>query len=173
MSTTYASPPDLVPASQAGIADALLVGGRVRVTVTSKETGKHLSVRLTCKRRKDDGVGYISRARKEGRVGIPHADVVFADADDLALAGEVGRVYLPSGQWQAAKRDDDPRVPHYAWAAQKVLAWAAGSFDLPAVADVEVQTECCVCGKRLTDPVSIERQTGPECWGKVTGSSHV
>lgn len=164
--------PELIDATRQMVADALEIGGRVRVTVTSKETGKYLSIRLSCKARKPDGKGYISRARKEGRVGISHADVVFADADDLALAGEVGRLYVRSGQWYGADRPE-PRAGHYEWAAHQVLSWAAGGFDLPAVADVQMQTECCICGHRLNSPTSIERGIGPECWGKVTGDKHV
>lgn len=27
----------------------------------------------------------------------------------------------------------------------------------------------CVCGRELTDPVSIARKTGPTCWRKLHG----
>ena len=28
-------------------------------------------------------------------------------------------------------------------------------------------TECLICGRELTDPVSVERQVGPVCWARL------
>lgn len=30
-------------------------------------------------------------------------------------------------------------------------------------------SRCQKCGKKLTDPESIKRGYGPECWGRITG----
>ena len=30
--------------------------------------------------------------------------------------------------------------------------------------------KCKKCGRKLTDPKSISRGYGPECWGKICGS---
>lgn len=31
---------------------------------------------------------------------------------------------------------------------------------------------CQKCGKKLTDPESIKRGYGPECWGTISGQNH-
>lgn len=33
----------------------------------------------------------------------------------------------------------------------------------------EVYTVCQKCGKKLTDPESMRRGYGPECWSQITG----
>jgi hypothetical protein len=158
------------------ISKALMIGGRARVTVTSKATGKHLTVMLAAKKRGEDG-RFISRALKAGRVGLPEADVVFADGGDSAWDGWIGRFDPKTGEWRSPKSYDDERGPQYRWAAQSVLRYAV-SMDEAWVAQFEGQaevalaSECCVCGKALTDPESIDRGIGPECYGKLTKSSH-
>jgi hypothetical protein len=154
------------------VADALRSGGRARVTVTSKATGRHLTVRLACKMKGDDG-RWVSRARLAGRVGIDDADAVFADGGDDAFAGWVATLYTGSGSWFTPKVWDDPRGEQYFWVAQRVVAWALGGFDLEEQADVALAEECSVCGRGLTDPESIARGIGPECFGRRTESSHV
>lgn len=151
---------------------ALEVGGRARVTVTSKATGKHLTVMLACKRRGADG-RFISRARTEGRVGLKDAAVMFADGGDSAWGGYVGRLDFTTGEWRTPRSFTDPRGPQYAWAARRVFAWATGRDDgFEAQAEVALAAECAVCGRALTDPLSLERLVGPECFGKQTSSEH-
>lgn len=155
------------------VARALREGGRARATITSRSSGKHLTIRVACKRRGPDG-RFISRARTDGRVGIELADAVFVDGGDYAFGGWVGTLYLDSGEWRSPKQWDDPRGPHYLWAAQALIQWAlTGSERFAEQAEVALAEECSVCGKTLTDPVSIERGVGPECLGKITGSQHV
>jgi hypothetical protein len=38
---------------------------------------------------------------------------------------------------------------------------------------VQVESRCGRCTRQLTDPVSIARGIGPECFGRDTGSRHV
>jgi hypothetical protein len=158
---------------QQRVADALRIGGRARVTVTSKATGKHLTVRLACKKKGEDG-RWISRARKDGRVGIDDAKAVFVDGGDAAFAGWVATLYTGSGVWYTPDSWEDSRGEHYAWAARKVITWAlSGDAAFDEVAEVELAEECSVCGRGLTDPESITRGVGPECYGAATGSQHV
>lgn len=37
---------------------------------------------------------------------------------------------------------------------------------------VQVADRCGCCGRALTDPISIERGIGPDCYGRMTGSQH-
>lgn len=50
----------------------------------------------------------------------------------------------------------------------KVAAWACGAVIeqkfIPAGYKIEHAGRCGKCGKELTDPVSIERGIGPDCW---------
>lgn len=34
-------------------------------------------------------------------------------------------------------------------------------------------SSCQKCGKRLTDPESMKRGYGPECWAKISGEKQV
>ena len=34
-------------------------------------------------------------------------------------------------------------------------------------------SKCQKCGRKLTDPESIKRGYGPECWGSITGQQYV
>lgn len=36
--------------------------------------------------------------------------------------------------------------------------------------DIEVESKCGLCGRKLEDPISVKRGIGPECAGKPTGT---
>ena len=151
------------------VRQALEDGGRVRVTVTSKATGRHLTVRLACKVKGEDG-RWISRARLDGRVGYSECDAVFADGGDQVFGGWIATYYPGSSRWFVPPHPDAPLG--YEWSAKQVIAWALGGGQLEDVAEVAVASECSYCGKGLTDPQSIERGIGPECYGRHTKSRH-
>jgi hypothetical protein len=142
---------------------ALREGGRATVTVTSGKTGQHVTVTLITRVR--DGEGWVSRARKDGRVGILDADVL--EARDTALEypqNYIGRLYMDTGEWKPSMQAERSRV----WTAERVIAAARSGRALAH--DLKVASECSCCGRELTDPVSIDRGIGPECLGHVTGS---
>lgn len=142
---------------------ALREGGRATVTVTSAKTGSHVTVTLLTRVR--DGEKWVSRARKDGRVGILDADVL--EVRDTALEypeNYIGRLYCDTGEWRPGKGADRARV----WTAERVIAAARSGQALAH--DLKVASECSCCGRELTDPVSIDRGIGPECLGHVTGS---
>lgn len=96
--------------------------------------------------------------------------MIFMDDPSLSWEdGKIGSLNLGSGEWRTAKGADPARM----WAAQHAFAWAMGKFALEDLAEVFMALSCSYCGKRLTDPVSVERGVGPECWGKHTGSKSV
>lgn len=55
----------------------------------------------------------------------------------------------------------------------KVIRWAikqiAEGKELPEGYSVKHEGKCCRCGRTLTDPISIDRGVGPECWEKMGG----
>lgn len=164
--------PALEPDVRDRVAAALRDGGRARVTVTSRKTGKHLTLRLACKGKGEDG-RFISRARIAGRVGFDEADAVFCDGADSAFSGWIATLYPKSGQWFTPPSWDDPRGASYFWAARRVIHWALnGDEEFAAQASVDLAEECSHCGRPLNDPVSISRGVGPECYGRSTGSVH-
>lgn len=161
------------------VARALRDGGRARVTVTSRATGRHLTVKFAAKAKGEDG-RYISRARKAGRVGIEQADTVFVDVgDDAVLASDYVGCYFPGSEIWSFPDTQDERLPSYQWAARRVLEWALSPADSPRVtrfdadAEAALAAECHRCGRPLTDPISLRRGVGPECAGKATASEHV
>lgn len=172
--TSQMSLVDVPVDTRARVRQALKVGGRAKVTVTSKATGKHLTVRIACKT-KDGNDRWISRARLIGRVGFDDAIAVFCDADDLAVQGWAATLWTESNQWTEPNTVDDPRMRHYAWAARRVVQWAlsgVGDPEFDEMASVELVAECSVCGRQLKDPESIGRGIGPECFGRATRSEH-
>jgi hypothetical protein len=165
------------PSTREKVAEALKLGGRARVTVTSKASGQHLTILLTAKKRDEEG-RFISRTRIAGRVGIEEADVLFADAADAAWGGYVARFDFETGEWRWPKSYDDERGPHYLWAAKAIMQVVVSDDETVGArfdnqCDVALASECCVCAKALTDPESIERGIGPECANRATKSKHV
>jgi hypothetical protein len=161
------TPTEPTPATPERFLEALKAGGRAVITVRSKKTGAHVTLCYVAKKKEVDGRGYVSRATIAGRVGLDDADVIFVDDPTLDWEdGKVGTFVLGTGEWKPAKGADPARL----WGASKAFAWAHGSFDLDAKAEVFIELSCSFCGKPLTDPVSIERGVGPDCWGRHTGS---
>lgn len=150
-------------ADAARVSEFLAGGGRVLCSVRSRATGDHVTVLLACKKKGANG-RYISRQRIAGRVGIGEADAVFCDDPD---ADQWLGTYSPRyGRWCEGHGD-----PARTWAARAVLRWVTErDFHLEQQAEVFLATECSYCGKRLTDPVSVERGIGPECFKRTTGS---
>lgn len=144
-----------------------LTGGYALVTVRSKETGRHVTLKFTGRVKGEDG-RWISRASNAGRVGLLDGDVVEVRDPDLEYEESyVGRRYRDSGEVRVPRGVDPAR----GWTARALFEFALGERpSLADQADVYLATQCCRCGRRLTDPVSVERGIGPECYGKETGS---
>lgn len=158
-----------VLADAARVHAALAGGGRVETTVRSRATGKHVTVLLTAKKKRGER-GWESRSSTKGRVGIGEADAVFLDDPTLEWPdGKLGFFDLGSGEWRPRRDADPARL----WAAERILRWGLTGADPDALAEraeVLVALRCSSCGRKLTDPKSIERGIGPECFGKRTRS---
>lgn len=154
--------PDQILASSEEVAHRLRSGGFAEVTVRSLNTGQHVTLTFSCKKRGPDG-RLLSRATKEGRVGLPDADIVYIDDH---LREMVGSFNPRTGELRISPEADKPR----AWTASKILAWVDGSYEMDEVAETFLATRCSRCARKLTDPVSVERGLGPECHGLPTSS---
>jgi hypothetical protein len=51
-------------------------------------------------------------------------------------------------------------------ARERVIEFGGGDHLTQMVAGARVTGHCCICGKELTDPISIERGIGPDCYSK-------
>lgn len=136
-----------------------LLAGRLVATAVSPADGTHITVRFSAKSPPEGG----------GRWQITNlfdARKVYVDVPghDLSQGDSIGDFNVgTSTLW--ATNSDERRVN----AARYVLLVAAGRLKGDKL---KLSTTCLYCGRPLTDPVSIDRGIGPECWGKVTGSQH-
>lgn len=55
-------------------------------------------------------------------------------------------------------------------ARERVIEFGGGDHLTQMVAGALVSGHCCICGKGLTDPVSIERGIGPDCYSQYSKS---
>lgn len=143
----------------------MISAGNVVVTVKSRSTGEHITVKLASRLKNDSG-----RGKKWQPVGPDQASHIFASVRNADRAGwddKIGTYYPRNGRFYEDDNADSARV----WAAAAVLRWLCGEAD-ETHATYQESSECGRCGKQLTDPVSIERGIGPECYGKITGSQH-
>ena len=54
----------------------------------------------------------------------------------------------------------------YELAKQRVAEFAGDPL-AQMIAGAHVTGNCAICGRGLTDPISLERGIGPECYGKI------
>jgi Family of unknown function (DUF6011) len=76
---------------------------------------------------------------------------------ELALYAEVQEAHAAYGRQQQAFGE---------LVKQRVAEFAGDPF-AQMIAGAHVTGNCCICGRSLTDPLSLERGIGPECYGHV------
>lgn len=136
----------------------LLSSGSLTATISSRATGKHLTVRVRCARRDEFG------PRRWPTAPFAKASRIFIDSfdgEDVAVLDIVtGLVRFAPGATHAAQ-----------WTVAALLSFLSGASDqLTRQAELAVVAHCQRCGREITDPESLERGMGPECWGERTGS---
>lgn len=156
--------PKSLVADETTRAGKMLAAGDVRVTVTSKKTGEHITIRFKAFKDTRDTPG-----KNWTRVPLVEATHVFIEVptpgNSWAWADKVGTFYPQSQRFFIADNADPARV----YAAQMAAQWLNGvKFE----SRIQEESRCGKCGRALTDPVSIERGIGPECYGKETQSQH-
>lgn len=156
--------PTYIAADPGKRAGRMLSAGGVVVTVRSKATGEHITVRLASRFKNYSGSG-----KKWEAVGPSNATHIFFSVPNAGPGWDdkIGTFYPKSGKFFEDKNADAARV----WAAAAVMNWLNGDASEDK-AEYYESNECGRCGRQLTDPVSIDRGIGPECYSKITGSKH-
>lgn len=137
----------------------MMEGGRLVATLRSP-TGAHITLKLRCRKAPEKQGG------KWLGCTLAEATILFIEVPSDGWGDRVARVTRSRGFQPDAKAD-----PKRVWAARALLSWLGG---FPVAEGLEIMEEerCGKCGRALTDPVSIERGIGPECYGAMTGSQH-
>lgn len=151
-------------------AGRMFSAGDVRVTVTQprKLGGDHITIRFKAIRDNREGEG-----RNWLRVPLNEASHVFIEIPSASgdWPDKVGVFYPRTGKFFEDTNADPERVT----AAILAAHWLnEGNQRSNRIAGYRLQEEsyCGVCGRTLTDPESIDRGIGPECYGKQTESQH-
>lgn len=141
-------------------AGRMLQAGRVTVTFKSP-TGQHITITAKCRAPKQDGNGW-------GHASLDAAKVIFFSVPQAGEGGWDDKVGKLTARGFTPERNADPART---WCANQLIAFCEGRA-LPIGLEAFEESRCGCCGRALTDPVSIERGIGPECYGKLTGSQH-
>ena len=144
-------------------AGRMLLAGRLTATVVSGKTGQHITVRFKSKIKDEEAGKWVNSP-------FAKATHVFIDTPmpDSSWGDKIGTYYPDKGTFWQDKNADVARI----FAARQVLLFAGGLSLHPQVAEIKIASSCGRCGRQLTDPVSIDRGIGPECYGADTGSQH-
>jgi Family of unknown function (DUF6011) len=135
----------------------LAVSGSLTVTITSRATSRHMTLRMRCSRRSDGPKHWPT---------VPFADATHVFIDDFD--GEQIALFDPRRGVLAFSRHATPAAQ---WTVGALLRYLSGvSVKLTAQAEIAASSHCLKCGRELSDPESLERGYGPDCWGELTGS---
>lgn len=137
----------------------MLEAGRLTATFTSLKTGQHITIAAKCRTINEDDK-WVASSLADSKV------VFFEVPNESGFGDKVGKLTRGKG-FVPAPGSDGARV----YCARMLLHWLQGN-DLPEGLTVVEEERCGKCGRALTDPVSIERGIGPECYGAATGSTH-
>lgn len=126
-----------------------ITAGNATFTVVSKVSGAHITFK-------------VEKGEKED---APHFVSVMTGSDNEASFSYLGAIFGGTNYRQTAKSrlsQDDKRAQAFAWLWRNVDAVPTDKMEfLPACA-------CCACGRKLTNPTSVEMAIGPVC-GKRMG----
>jgi hypothetical protein len=136
------------------------------VTLTPADGGQALHRAFALKK-------WVSRDESLRRLYVQLPDTADWEAGVKPLSPIV--VDLVTGEVREETRDKR-NTPLLVFAAKAALRYATtGDAGNPKNGTIEVveASLCGCCGRKLTDPVSIERGIGPECFGRVTKSKAI
>lgn len=147
------------------LATGRLVRTGAAIVTVRNENDQHLTFRLR------------ARAPWTGRDGIERpADGYWMDLKTSYGEWDACGIATEDGQLRPTSRSTGNHTSLYA--AHITLALLANARDTnkhqvtlrSRTYTMLLEERCGKCGRELTDPVSIERGLGPECFGKATGS---
>jgi hypothetical protein len=167
--------PELINVTPQEIGQGALIGepaatalnaGRLIMTIQSKQSGEHITIRATCKHRNPNG--------RWERCTFTQASHIFLDVPrpDGGWPDQVASYYTQGARAGQLWTNPDTD-PARAWCARRILRIAAGRAEWEDdQARVLQGSRCIYCGRELTDPESILREMGPECAKTCSSSRH-
>lgn len=163
-------PKQIVPDEETR-AGRMFAAGQLVATVLNTLSREHVTIKFRCIADNRDRQ-YDSNSTKNW-IPCTYADATHVFVEVPSAGGEwadkIGTFYPRTGRWYRDDKADMYREECAAVVAHWVEAHD-GVKTLPF--EVAEESRCGVCGRELTDPVSIGRGIGPECYGKLTGSRH-
>jgi hypothetical protein len=148
----------IAPPSAGTRAGRMLLAGGIEATATLAD-GRHVTVSIRTRKRSGRGWTNAALGEADSRTNISilgsRVGWLNVDAD--------GRLLLTL----RTRREDAVA------AVRAVLDHCAGMIATGGVDRVQEASRCGRCFRTLTDPVSIDRGIGPECFGRDTGSQHI
>jgi len=133
--------------TEAKSALSFIFGGKATFTLRSLKTGDHITFKVT--KAKDKGDLFFIKARRN------------TDAE----GGFNYLAYFSKNTLRTSKKSKPLGN------ALTALEWTLGNLmegRLPSTLQVWHEGKCAKCGRALTDPDSLARGFGPECWKKGT-----
>ncbi len=125
------------------------LAGNATFTARSKKTGAHLTFK-------------IQKGKKEGAPHFVNVMTGTCNENDFETLGTIfdGRTYVHNRN----RSRISPDAP-----SAKAFAYVWAHIERESVPGVEIMHAgaCCRCGRKLTNPESIESGIGPECAGKL------
>lgn len=147
-----------VPSPSTGTrAGRMLLAGGIEATATLAD-GRHVTVQIRTRKRSGRGWTNAALGEQDSRTSVS------------ILGSKVGWLNVEGGCVLLTLRT---RREEYRAAVLAVLHYAAAGLLPGGVDRVQEASRCGRCFRTLTDPVSIDRGIGPECFGRDTGSQHV
>lgn len=148
---------EVVPAPSTGTrAGRMLLAGGIEATATL-DSGQHVTVQIRTRKRSGRGWTNAALGEQDSRTSIS------------VLGSKIGWLNVAAdGSLLLSLRT---RRLEYRVAIEAIFQYAAGRST--GTTRVQEASRCGRCFRTLTDPVSIDRGIGPECFGRDTGSQHV
>jgi hypothetical protein len=140
----------------------MLEGGRLTATFVSPHSGLHITVNAKCRKAPAQPGGKWTAST------LAEANIIFLTVPNASggWADKIGK-WTPARGFVADAGADQAR----AYCAKTLLDWVQG-LPVPPSLQILEEDRCGCCGRALTDPQSIERGIGPECYGRMTDSRH-
>jgi hypothetical protein len=129
-----------------------IIAGNATLTIKSLKTGDHITYRV---RKSQDGRVFFVSVRTGGP-----GEKLFAYMGTLPGERPDHAPVKLTGKSKYALGDREPRAFNWLWGA-------VCEGVLPPQAEVRHEGTCGRCARPLTDPESIDRGFGPECWSKL------
>ena len=133
--------------------------GRAVFTLSSKLTGDHMTWRVKLPKRPGMATHYCELRTHR----VVEGDLV--DADDYGNWEYRGIIHrgVEYERGHKCKREDARADRTMAWFWRKVIVDGV----MPPQLEFRHEGKCGRCSRPLTDPVSIDRGIGPDCWGVI------